>query len=230
MGDGVRIALCSQHLIFIEIVAHVLARRGDSAVVIATDPADLLASPLLDYADVAIVDIGALSECTQELIRALNERSATLPMIGLVEHDADIESDEFSWLRPRAVCDKRQRINDLLDVVDRVVAGGVISRQRSTLRRTTPTTGREARAQQLARTISPRERQVLCGLVRGEDTHELARSFGISVATTRSHVQSILAKLGAHSRLAAVSTAIDLGLVDSRSARWQSIAADEHVG
>jgi DNA-binding NarL/FixJ family response regulator len=69
-------------------------------------------------------------------------------------------------------------------------------------------------------TVTPRELEVLQMLADGRTTREIASSMFISYATTRNHIQHILHKLGAHSRLQAVAVATRQGLltgVDSRS-------------
>ena len=43
---------------------------------------------------------------------------------------------------------------------------------------------------------------------------EIAATLNVSVNTIRNHVQSVLAKLGAHSKLEAVSTAVREGIID----------------
>jgi len=50
-------------------------------------------------------------------------------------------------------------------------------------------------------------------LASGVSTSAAATTLGISTATLRAHVQSILRKLGAHSRLEAVAEAARLGLI-----------------
>jgi DNA-binding NarL/FixJ family response regulator len=52
-----------------------------------------------------------------------------------------------------------------------------------------------------------RELQTLGALRDGRATSQIADDFGISETTVRSHVKSILAKLGVHSRLEAVAVA-----------------------
>jgi two-component system nitrate/nitrite response regulator NarL len=68
--------------------------------------------------------------------------------------------------------------------------------------------------------LTPREREVLCGLVRGDDTKKLARSMGIASATARCHIQNVLTKLGAHSRLEAATSAVRYGLVSPETGDW----------
>jgi len=55
--------------------------------------------------------------------------------------------------------------------------------------------------------LTPREREILELLASGESTGGIAGRLFISTATVRNHTQSILAKLGVHSRLAAVALA-----------------------
>lgn len=64
--------------------------------------------------------------------------------------------------------------------------------------------------------LTSREQEVLRLLAEGRDASVIARTLGISVLTGRSHIKSVLAKLGAHSQLEAVVTASRLGLVSLR--------------
>ncbi|MFM6849168.1 MAG: response regulator [Terrabacter sp.] len=64
--------------------------------------------------------------------------------------------------------------------------------------------------------LTSREAEVLGLLAEGRDAAEIARGLGISVLTSRGHIKSVLAKLGAHSQLEAVVTASRLGMVSLR--------------
>jgi DNA-binding NarL/FixJ family response regulator len=66
----------------------------------------------------------------------------------------------------------------------------------------------DKQAQRLAAQLTPRERQVLAHIVRGDSTEAMGRSLRVSTTTVRSHVQKIMAKLGVHSRLAAAAFAL----------------------
>jgi DNA-binding NarL/FixJ family response regulator len=61
--------------------------------------------------------------------------------------------------------------------------------------------------------LTAREREVLALLGEGLTTREIADALFISNNTARNHVQRLIAKLGAHSRLGAVATARRAGLV-----------------
>jgi two-component system, NarL family, nitrate/nitrite response regulator NarL len=73
----------------------------------------------------------------------------------------------------------------------------------------------------LATYLTPRERECLAMLVDGLDTEAMSRRLGISSATIRSHVQSMLTKLNVHSRGEAATLAVRHRLLphtDGRSA------------
>jgi DNA-binding NarL/FixJ family response regulator len=61
--------------------------------------------------------------------------------------------------------------------------------------------------------LTARELEVLQLLAEGASTTKASDQLGISSATLRAHVQAILRKLGAHSRLEAVAEAARLGVI-----------------
>jgi DNA-binding NarL/FixJ family response regulator len=62
--------------------------------------------------------------------------------------------------------------------------------------------------------LSGRERAVMSLLVRGASTPQMAEELGVSTHTVRTHVQSLMRKLGVNSRTKAASKGVALGLVD----------------
>lgn len=72
------------------------------------------------------------------------------------------------------------------------------------------TTGASGRA----RTLTPRELEVLQLLAEGASTGQVAERLFLSPSTVRNHVQNVLTKLDVHSKLEAVTTAVREGIVD----------------
>jgi DNA-binding NarL/FixJ family response regulator len=65
--------------------------------------------------------------------------------------------------------------------------------------------------------LTRREQDVLQMLAQGRDVRSTARALGISVATCRGYVRSLLVKLNAHSQLEAVALAKKGGLIDGET-------------
>jgi len=117
---------------------------------------------------------------------------------------------------------KTRASEDLLDVVRRAAAGEIVMPDRDL-----PLVLGELRngsepavvAELALRRLTARETQILQALAAGEATVDIADVLGISPLTVQSHVKSILAKLGVHSKIEAVTMAWRHGLASaSRSA------------
>lgn len=67
--------------------------------------------------------------------------------------------------------------------------------------------------------LTRRETEVLALLVEGVHTKKIAEQLSLSANTVRTHIQSILGKLGVHSRLEVVTFAVRHGLVKLQGER-----------
>jgi DNA-binding NarL/FixJ family response regulator len=72
--------------------------------------------------------------------------------------------------------------------------------------------GREATVAGRLRFLTRREREILRALADGSATADIAQTLGIRPMTVQSHVKNILAKLGVHSKVEAVTMAWRMGL------------------
>jgi two-component system nitrate/nitrite response regulator NarL len=78
--------------------------------------------------------------------------------------------------------------------------------------------------------LTPREREVLARLVYGESTTSMARSMGVRPSTLRTHIDSVLIKLGAHSRLEAVAYAVREGIIEVQDSHETECIPDSLSG
>jgi DNA-binding NarL/FixJ family response regulator len=65
--------------------------------------------------------------------------------------------------------------------------------------------------------LTRRETEVLYHVAAGLPNKEVARNLGLSLATVRNHIHSILVKLGVHSKLEAVSLSFRNGWIASEA-------------
>jgi DNA-binding NarL/FixJ family response regulator len=62
--------------------------------------------------------------------------------------------------------------------------------------------------------LTPREHEILIGLAKGKSGNTLAAELHIAPLTVRTHIRNLMAKLGVHSRLEAVTFALRNGLIN----------------
>ncbi len=106
---------------------------------------------------------------------------------------------------------KDQDIDELVTAVRTVRAGG----QALAPALVPKLVSRLAEAPGSAQSLTRREIEVLQLLADGCSTKQLAETLGLSLNTVRNHVQSAINRLGAHSKLEAVSIAIRQGLISA---------------
>jgi two-component system, NarL family, nitrate/nitrite response regulator NarL len=61
--------------------------------------------------------------------------------------------------------------------------------------------------------LSPREKEIVARIARGQSTRQMAFAMNITVGTVRTYVKNVLAKVGAHSRLQLAALASRDGLL-----------------
>lgn len=211
-----RILIVEDHPLVAEGLAAALASQG-AEVAVASVP---LEREILHQAEqlrpnLVLLDLrlGGELESSIGLIDPLRTRGASVLMLtGVDEVSALAECVEAGAL---GILSKRADFCELIDAVGRALLGDTTHFERQ--RRELLTALRELRSSQhlrLAplRTLTPRETEVLSGLVDGHSAEELASLMYVSVATVRSQIRSILRKLGVNSQLAAVAVAHRAGL------------------
>jgi DNA-binding NarL/FixJ family response regulator len=106
---------------------------------------------------------------------------------------------------------KSSRLGELETAVREVAGGGVVFAPGllpGVLARLT------GRAGHLGSALTARERETLLLLAEGASTSEISERLGVARNTARNHVQHVLEKLGARSKLEAVAVARREGLLD----------------
>lgn len=218
MGAGTRVALVEDHAILAEALLVSLAPEGFEVTSIPLSPAadeqrGLLAAILRTRPEVVLLDLdlGAAGD-GGALIGPLTRSGCRVVVL-------TAWTDPARWGACVAagavtVLNKSTPLQVIVEVIERVVQGlPVMSRE---YRDQLVTLWREARhddhdrCSRLGR-LTPREAHVLRELVQGKRVREVAQDAFVSEATIRTHVKSILAKLGVGSQLAAVALARDAG-------------------
>jgi DNA-binding NarL/FixJ family response regulator len=211
------VVICDDHAVFADSLALVLRDAGQDVVGVVYSPDAAL--PLLHsrHADICLVDLhfptGTILEALPDLIRV-----APATRFVMLSASIDPETLESALAAGvRGFAHKGQQAHEIVALLAQVHAGDVVV-DRAAGARMPPRPRSEA--QRLAHYLTPREREVLTRLVRGENTASLASTMKITRSTARSHVQSVLTKLGVHSQREAVIAAARYGLVSVNTGEW----------
>ena len=212
-----RVLLIDTHAMLTDALSVQLSTADDLWVVGTATPDDprLLDTVRTLRPDVITTEIGAAAAATSGLLRKL--RAAWPPahvVILTASHDsthavAAARAGAAAWVS------KESPLDHLLEVLRGVPLGhafypprqlGVVLRDlREDIRRARDCSAR-------LEVLSHREREVLLRMVDGKPVNQIALESVVSTSTVRTHVRSILTKLGVRSRLEAVSVARAAGL------------------
>ncbi len=204
-----RVVICDDHRTLREALrAYLVKQSGIGSVAIAAD-ADDAVRMVRAGADVLVLDLllghGSSSFDVLEAVRHLGLRVAVL-MLSVTE-DVDLVSRAIR-LGADGFCSKHVSADVLYDAVRTVARGQVflpdslvapvglalVERRRS-----------RVDDKQLLMRVTPREREVLLLLAHGNRRDEIARRLGLSPNTIRTHIGSLMRKLGVHTEVAAAA-------------------------
>ncbi len=217
MVEPVRVLVVEDHPIVAEGLALVLA-RDDTLRVVGTVATVADAERLAEETrpDVALIDYHLPDGTGADAAQAIRRRA---PRAALIVLTADASDEAMLAAIDAGVAGyivKSEAVAQVSEAVRRAAAGemlipaatlaGLLRRQRQRLRAA-------ARSEQLRTRLTPREAEVLGLMAQGTDNRGIAERLGISIATARTHVQSIIEKLETHSKLEAVLRANEYGLL-----------------
>ena len=203
-----RVLIVDDHRMFVDSLVRLLGDEADLIVVaVAHTIADGLLAARTHRPDVVLLDYrlpdGDAPACIRQL-RTVAPDTRVLVMTGLGDEATLAAAREAG---SAGVVTKDRAARDLVEAARTVASGALLDEAGGA--------ERSARKDQpsLNRSLSSREREVLEHLAAGHTTEDVAEALHISSVTVRNHVQRLLAKLGAHSRLEAVAIAIEAGII-----------------
>lgn len=203
-----KILLADDHTLFREGMRLVLSRLGpDTTVVEAADHQALLElATAHPDANLALIDLGMPGADPFQALKQLLGRFPTLPVVVLSASEDPDHMRRALDLGVMGYIPKRETAEVMLHALRLVLAGGVYI---PPLLVEGMHTGSVSRG---ATPLTPRQGEVLGGMVAGKPNKEIGRELGMSEATVKAHVTAILRVLNVTNRTQAVSAAQRLGL------------------
>lgn len=193
--------------LFVDALALALADCGYRVRATATTRGELLRAVLAHRPDVCVLDLHLLDGRAVDVIALIHRYAPEVGVLAL-SRDPDpmlvtaaMEAGSVGYLS------KDKGIDELDKALRRVLAGELFIEPALALETIRHARSRRDDPSEPFRWLTPRELEVLRRLTEGDGTVEIAHALGMTTNTARTHVQSVLDKLGVHSRLEAVALA-----------------------
>jgi DNA-binding NarL/FixJ family response regulator len=209
---GTRIAVLDQQLTVSDILSARLLEQPDVEAASAhTRPETLRALLELEPVDVVLLD-WRMCDPEASLVAQLKD-SACAPRVLVIGYEASprdvraaVGAGAAGWLPSDVTFD------ELLTCLRAAQRGEFWVPGRVLLWAVDAVATSSTDAVESLRPLTPREREVLQGMVDGLTREQIAQRLGMSPHTVRTHVHGLLHKLGVHSSLRAVAVARQAGL------------------
>jgi two-component system, NarL family, response regulator DevR len=209
--DPIRVLIIDDHRMFADSLARLLSDESDIAVVgVYSTGAEGVAqaaalTPAVVLVDYRLPDLDGV-EITSQIKAHAPDRYVVM-LTGSADDGvllSAIEAGCSGYLtKDRAAAEVAEAV--------RLAAAGEATISPRELARLLPKLGRNQRS--VGSDLSAREREILAMLATGSANSAIATALHLSVNTVRNYVQSILTKLGAHSKLEAVAIGVREGIL-----------------
>jgi DNA-binding NarL/FixJ family response regulator len=218
MADPIRVLIVDDHASFAESLRDVLGRRpGIEVVGIAVNATDGVRVAVEREPQVVLMDQRLPDRSGAQAAREILERRPATAVVMLTGGGSE---DEMLEAVEAGVCGyliKTARVAEVALAIERAAAGEMLippTQLRDLLRRAHDRARSGADRARMITSLTAREREVLRCMASAKDTAAIAAELGVSRHTARGHVQTVIEKLGAHSRLEAVLRGQELGLLE----------------
>lgn len=192
------LVLCDDHPIVMASMTAMFRSHGHDVVATGSRPEELKALVLRHRPHACVTDLLFDDEGPEPVFAAIAEVSPFVDVVVL--SGAPGLTSRALAAGATAVGSKCLPAEDIVALVEGRAAGGAVTRPFNRPRS--------------PYFLTEREVEVLQSLSDGDSTARMAERLGVRHATARSHVQSVLLKLGVHSRVAAVAVAVEAGMVE----------------
>jgi two-component system, NarL family, response regulator len=205
MNEKIKVMVVDDHPLMRVGVASIINARPDMTVVAQTGTGEEAVALFPQHRpDITLMDLRLPKMSGVESIRAIRGRWPTARFVVLTTYEGDEDIHRALEAGAKGYVIKGMPYQTLIDALLRVHSGG---------RFLPPPVARALAARMPDSDLSTREQEVLRRLVDGMTNKEIANMLGITEATVKCHVSTILMRLNVSDRTQAVVTALQRGLV-----------------
>jgi DNA-binding NarL/FixJ family response regulator len=205
MSEPIRILVVDDHTVVRQGLVALLNTVPDLKVIAeASDGQEAIQAYRQHRPDVTLMDLRLPKMSGADAIAAIRQESPTARIIVLTTFDGDEDIFRALQAGAKGYLLKGTDVGDLTDAIRSVHAG----------KSRIPSFVAEKLAERMGGpALTSRELEVLKRIVAGRSNKEIASDLNISEATVKTHINSILSKLGVNDRTQAATTALQRGIV-----------------
>jgi DNA-binding NarL/FixJ family response regulator len=204
--NRIRIFTVDDHPLMREGIAAVIERQEDMVLVgEATNGREAIEGFRLHRPDVTLMDLQMPEMSGIDAIIAIRREFSSARVVVLTTFQGDVQALRAFKAGASGYLLKNMLRKELVDTIRTVHAGR---------RRIPPEVAAELAEHVIDDELSEREIEILARVAQGNSNKIIASQLGISEATVKYHLQSVLSKLGANDRTHAVTIAMKRGFID----------------
>jgi two-component system response regulator DevR len=206
-----RVLIVEDHQVVADGLAALLNDQPDITVVgYAASVADAVIRAQELAPEIVLVDFRLSDGTGADAGMAIRQLRPETKLIFLTREDSDAARFAAVEVGASAFIHKSQAAAEVVNAIRTVASGGTLFTPRTIA--TLLHRRREMDSQ--LESLTPREKEVLRMMADGTSSRDIATRLGISYTTVRTHIRSLGAKLGVHSKLEAIVKARELALIE----------------
>jgi DNA-binding NarL/FixJ family response regulator len=220
-AQRISVLVVDDHTTFAEALSIALGFESDLEVRAVFDGLSALDAVTESRTDVVLMDLEMPGVRGNEATRLIKEVAPDTHVIALSIHDEDLERAAAVASGVAGFISKLSRVDEVADAIRRVHRGEALidpEEMDRLLRQLRRRRNEESTERQRVKRLTPRQMEILQLMADGVSSRDIAQRLEMSPQTLRTHVQNILTRLGAHTKLEAVALAIRQGRVRPRGA------------
>lgn len=218
-AQRIKVLIVDDHRTFAEALQVSLAKEKDLRVVdVVTDGSAAVDAVVEHHPDVVLMDMDMPGMDGIEATRRIKDTDPDAHVLVISGMEEDLLLARAVQAGASGILSKTEGITNVARSVRRAHRGQPLHDEKEVhqaLRRLRHRRDQDGSMEQRLNRLTPREVEILRHMAAGRSSEQIAKVLTMSPHTLRTHTQNILTKLGVHSKLEALVTAIRYGKVET---------------